>query len=185
MKLRIAALAAAGVLGASAFAAGGIAGPDFKNKYESTTAERDCGDGDTVVYNGPLKMWPPNHKMQEVSATATDGDDGEGTPENPNNDVTLSITPVVTDAVGGDGGANHDPDYTPSEIAAMGSDGVAEVEFALRSERSGRGEGRTYTLNWVATFDGPTSKTCTSEDDGQSPFVVSVPHDMRGGADWK
>lgn len=173
-KIQLVALAGAGLLGAATFAGAGTAGPEFKNKYPTTQATRDCGDGDTVVYNGPLKMWPPNHKMQNVSATATDAD---------GDNVTLSISPTVTDAAGGDGGPNHDPDYTPSEIAAAGA-GSATVDFQLRSERSGRGDGRTYTLNWTATFD-DGSKTCTSADAGQSPFVVTVPHDMRGGADWK
>lgn len=175
-KIRVAALAGVGMLGASVFAGAGTAGPEFKNKYESISATQFCGaeaDADTITYNGPLKMWPPNHKMQDVSATITDGD-GTGT-------VTLTITPAVDDTAGGDGGPNHDPDYTPEEIAATGN-GTATVDFQLRSERSGKGEGRTYTLNWVAKFD---DKECSSGTGGNTPFVVFVPHDMRGGADWK
>lgn len=155
-----------------AFSVPGLAGPEFKNKYESTTLSRDCGDGDTVTYGGPEKMWPPNHKMQDVSVTATDSD-GAG-------ETTITATPAVTDTAGGDGGPNHDPDWTPGDLVAT-DDGSATVDFQLRSERSGKGEGRTYTINWEAVFD---DKTCTSSDADQTPFTVFVPHDMRGGRDW-
>lgn len=177
MKLRLAALAGAGLLGAAALAGPGLAGPEFRNKYDSTTATRDCGDGDTVTYTGPLKMWPPNHKLQNVSVLATAGDDTD--------EVTLTISPAVTDVAGGDGGPNHDPDYQPDGLADSGT-GSAEVPFWLRAERSGKGDGRTYTISWVAEFG---EKTCASGNDASTteddPFVVTVPHDMAGGADWK
>lgn len=149
----------------------------FNNKYSDTMVTRDCGDSDTVVYDGPLKMWPPNHKLQSTSVTATDGgdDNGDGT--------TLSLTDAITDFAGGDGGATHDPDVMYPNGPSASGNGSATVDVQLRSERSGRGEGRTYTINWVATFD-DGEKTCTSADEGQSPFTVTVPHDMRGGRDW-
>lgn len=171
MNRRMVTLLAIGGAGAMAFAVPGVAGPEFKNKYDDTSATQTC-DGDTVTYDGPLKMWPPNHKMQDVSVTATDTD-GSGP-------VTITITPSVTDVAGGDGGPKHDPDYTPEEPTGTG-DGSATADFQLRSERSGKGDGRTYTIDWVATFD---DHECTSQDEGNSPFVVTVPHDMRGGRDW-
>lgn len=165
------ALAAAGVAG-FAFVGPVTAGSDYKNKYDDVTTSRDCGDSDTVVYTGPEKMWPPNHKLQNVSVVATDGGaDGAS------DETNLTIAPNVTDVAGGDGGPKHDPDYTPGDLVASG-DPSAEVAFWLRAERSGKGDGRTYTINWTATFDGG-SKTCSSTDDGQSPFVIVVPHDMR------
>ena len=179
MKTRFAALAGASLLGATLFAGAGTAGPGFMNKYPSTTVTMDCGGGDTVTYTGPLKMWPPNHKLQDVSVIATDGGDDNGSDQ-----TNLTATITLTDASGGDGGPNHDPDYTPGELADSG-DPSAEVPFFLRSERSGKGDGRTYTINWAATFDGG-SKECSSEDGGgRTSFVVTVPHDMRGGANWK
>lgn len=172
MNRRMVTLLAIGGAGAMAFAVPGLAGPEFKNKYQDTSASQDC-DGDTVTYDGPLKMWPPNHKMQDVSVTATDSD-GNGT-------VTITVTPSVTDVAGGDGGPNHDPDYTPEEPAATENDGSATADFQLRSERSGKGDGRTYTIDWVANIDG---NECSSADGEHEPFVVTVPHDMRGGRDW-
>jgi hypothetical protein len=176
----------AGLVGlAAALAAVGIAAPSIAggNKFDSELSTRECKDMmgatlGTVVLDGPLKLWPPNHKFVAEPVTATDSSGGT---------ESLVITPTVTDAVGGDGGSNHDPDTN-----AMGEDGTivgadngaggvtAAVE--LRAERSGKGDGRTYVIAWTAMFD---DKTCSSGDEGQTPFVIEVPHDMRGGADWK
>ena len=158
-------------LAALSLAAPGVAGG---NKYASVTDTRDCGDGDTVALNGPLKLWPPNHKMVDEPVTATDAD-GSGP-------VTITVTPVVTEAAGGDGGPTHDPDFNPSTEGGDSGDGSATAGLQLRAERSGKGDGRTYTVGWTAQFD---DKSCSSSDSGQSPFVITVPHDMRGGADWK
>src|SRR4051812_22019043 len=79
----------------------------LKNKYESGTDVRPCGDdGDTVTYYGPEKLWPPNHKFQPIHITAL-GD--------PDDQVTLDTMTHILDAVGGDGGPNHDvpPDVNP------------------------------------------------------------------------
>jgi hypothetical protein len=165
---------AAGAAGVAAFAFVGpvTAGPDDNNQYDNTVSSRDCGDSDTVVYTGPEKMWPPNHKLQNVSVVATDGGSDNGSDQ-----TMVTVTPAVTDVAGGDGGPQHDPDFTPGNLVGSG-DPSATVDFWLRAERSGKGDGRTYTINWSATFDGG-AKTCSSSDAGQSPFLVTVPHDMR------
>ena len=157
------------IVGVGALTALGVAVPGFAggNKYAAVSDSRDCGDGDVVNWVGPIKLWPPNHKFVNETVTAVAGDSTE--------QVALTLAPTVTDTAGGDGGPQHDPDYTPAEPAATGT-GSAAVDLALRAERSGRGDGRTYTIDWVAEF---SDKTCTSSDDGQSPFVVVVPHDMR------
>lgn len=157
------------VIGIGAVAALGVAVPGFAggNKYAAVEDTRACGDGDRVDWVGPIKLWPPNHKFVSETVTAVAGSSGE--------QVTLTLVPTVTDAAGGDGGTNHDPDYTPDDPAATGTDS-ASVDLQLRAERSGRGDGRVYTIDWVAEFN---DKTCTSDDAGQSPFVVTVPHDMR------
>jgi hypothetical protein len=190
LKLRFAALAAAGILGAAAFATGGIAGPAFNNKYDSTSVTDECTDSTgavvgTVTYNGPLKMWPPNHKMQPVSVTAADIDD----PEADNDSVTLGVE-IAHDEVDEAGTEMNGAGNTPFDSTAVGGDTAEDattVAGELRSERSGRGDGRVYTLAYEAEFaNGPqdaletyTSVTCAGS------FEVTVPHDMRGGADWK
>ena len=184
MNRRLAAVLAASSVGALAFATPGLAGSDFKNKYPSATTTRECGDGDTVAYFGPAKLWPPNHKLQDASVTATDGG-SDTTGDDASNETSLTLADIqVGDAAGGDGGPQHDPDWAFPNGPTASGDPSATVPFQVRSERSGKGEGRTYTIDWVATFDGG-AKECSSMDEGQSPFIISVPHDMRGGADWK
>jgi hypothetical protein len=176
MRGKVGAVATAvGLVGAFAFVGPGQAGSEFDNKYESGETVHDCGDDSTITYNGPLKMWPPNHKLQDVSITALDGDAEPAT-----DDTTLTVTFEVLDAVGGDGGPQHDPDVLfPEGPVAMGNP-EATVPFQLRSERSGKGEGRTYEITATAAFDNglPTGSCSTT-------FEITVPHDMRGGADWK
>ena len=152
-----------------------VAGPEFDNKYPDTTAGKDCGDGDTIDYAGPLKLWPPNHKLQDVLMSATDG--SSNPVEGQANQTTLAVTVSPLDAIGGDGGPQHDPDFFfPAGPTATG-DPTAEVPFQLRSERSGKGDGRTYNVHADATFDNGM-KRCSWD------MQVLVPHDMRGGADW-
>jgi len=159
------------------------------NKYAAQATTISCdddqpggGSGDFVTLNGPLKLWPPNHKMIDEPVTAQRTD-------KPGASVTLTLTPVVTDAVGGDGGPQHDPDFSETDsqnhtfvATDMDTPNTATAGFQVRAERSGKGEGRTYTINW--NVDWGNGDSCASSDDGQAPFVITVPHDMRGGADW-
>ena len=175
---KLALVGLAGVVAAMGIAAPGIAGG---NKYAAEPSVRDCGEGDTVTLDGPLKLWPPNHKFVAEPVTIESGfSDTEGVK------VVLTFTP--TDAEGGDGGAQHDPDVSADETLIGQGEGSATAQMELRAERSGKGDGRTYTIDWTGTWgpvDGVARKTCSSSQDGQSPFIIEVPHDMRGGADWK
>jgi hypothetical protein len=190
LKLRIAALAAAGVLGASAFAAGGIAGPEFKNKYAASEQTEPCGDDD-VTYTGPPSLWPPNHKMQDVALTATDADDDHVTLE------TMAAHEEFVDGEELNGSGNTSDDVSPAADADSG-EGTATTNHALRSERSGRGDCRVYTIDFIATFDDGSTVCYTPGFDGDErvaaagtgavpadPFEITVPHDMSGGANWK
>lgn len=164
-------IAKGAVIGLGVVAAIGVSVPGFAggNKYASIEDSRECDNG-VVNWVGPIKLWPPNHKFVNETVTAVADDSGET--------VTLTLIPTVTDATGGDGGANHDPDYTPEEPFASGT-GSASVDLALRAERSGRGDGRTYTIDWVAEIGEETCASNTSTTDDRTPFVVTVPHDMR------
>lgn len=163
-------LAMAAVAGFALVGPGQAANDDLRNKYpDGQQSAEDCTlDGDELTYYGPTKMWPPNHKLQDILFVATNSTGGP---------VDIAVTPHVTDVAGGDGGVQHDPDvvYSGESPAAAGT-GEVELPMALRSERSGKGEGRTYTLDAVATFD--MVRSCSMQ------VVVAVPHDMRGGADW-
>lgn len=171
-------------LGATAFAAPTLAGSEFRNKYDSVGDSRDCDEGDLVAYGGPLALWPPNHKMQPVSITATDGD-GAG-------QITLEVIPGADEATNGQGDGNTETDWEGTEVAATEGDGSVTIPFSIRSERSGGGDGRVYTLDFTAEYD--DGKVCTSRTGEEAPtgpnvvtvdpFIVEVPHDMRGGANW-
>ncbi|HVM09531.1 MAG TPA: hypothetical protein VM345_13775 [Acidimicrobiales bacterium] len=185
MKLRIAALAAAGALGATAFAGAGIAGPAFNNKYESTALVDECKDSTgavvgTVTYGGPEYLWPPNHKMQPVSVSAADAD-----PASADNDTVSLTVEIVSDEPADATGSGN----TPVDSTAVGGDAKEDattVVGELRSERSGAGDGRTYTLNYQAEFtNGAQDPETYVETTCAGSFEVNVPHDMRGGAGWK
>lgn len=170
MRGKAAGAAALGLVGAFVVVGPGVAGNDeFRNKYDDKTASQSCTTGpltDVVAYTGPLKMWPPNHKLQDLTFVATNGGTDAST--------VLTVTSQITDAVGGDGGPKHDPDFMPG--TGTGS-GEATAVAQARSERSGKGEGRTYTVTATGIFDEVRECSLTVE--------VLVPHDMRGGADWK
>jgi hypothetical protein len=142
------------------------------NKYEDTTASQECGDDSNVTYAGPLKLWPPNHKYVPFTVTITD-DSGD--------QVTLATEgaheEVAEDGSELNGAGNTDTDVNPAAAEADGA-GTATTSHAARAERTGGGDGRTYTILYEATADNGLTQ-CMGE------FLIQVPHDMRGGADWK
>jgi hypothetical protein len=86
------------------------------------------------------ELWPPNHKLVEINATVTVTDvcDPDAS------FVLTSITSNEPDDGLGDGDAEND---------IQGADfGTPDTTFMLRAERSGTGEGRTYTILYTA-FD--------------------------------
>ena len=143
-----------------------------ENKYGDITDARECGDDSTVTYVGPAKLWPPNHKYDSFTVTIVD-DSGDN--------VTLA-TEVVHEEYAEDGselnGAGNTTEDAKPAAAEADGEGSAQTSHEVRSERSGRGDGRTYTVAYEATADNGLTQ-CTGD------FVIEVPHDMRGGADWK
>jgi len=176
-------------VGAIVAAATGIALPTLGasgNKYDASTIQFTCKNSTTgatdgtVTLVGPLKLWPPNHKMINEPVTAQSTNSG--------NTVTLTLTPTITDAAGGDGGPQHDPDFNAStddgkSLVASGT-GSATAGLQLRAERSGKGDGRTYTVDWSVDWGNGDSCSSTDGNDDHAPYVITVPHDMRGGADF-
>jgi hypothetical protein len=160
------------LVAAVGFAIPSLASNNGTTKSSSGTQTQDCGNGHSVSLTGPQVLWPPNHKMVNESATAT----GSSTDLN----VTLTITPTAQDLSGGDGGPRHDPDFgypSGSPTASNMSGGTVTEPFTLRAERSGKGTGRTYVIDWTASWDSGVF-SCASNDGSHSPFTVSVPHDQ-------
>ena len=99
-------------------------------------------------------LWPPNHKMKEVSITNVTDPDGDN--------VTISITGVTQDEpVKGGGSGDQSPD---AKI-------VDNDTVQVRAERAGTGDGRVYYISYEATDD--QGNTC----DGIA-VIPTVPHDQ-------
>jgi hypothetical protein len=103
-------------------------------------------------------LWPPNHKMAQIAATVTVTDICCGTP-------TYSLVSVTSDEPeNGKGDGNTAPDIVI----------VDKDHFELRSERAGGGDGRVYTISYLATDCSGNTTPASVE--------VRVPHDQSGYA---
>lgn len=118
----------------------------------SVTAEDACGasTNDTAqadivddtpptiaVSLDPDRLWPPNHKMEPVWATVVAADNC------PN--VAYALTGLTSDEP--DNGAadgNTVDDIQNADI------GTPDLQFDLRAERAGNGDGRVYTATYTA-----------------------------------
>lgn len=107
----------------------------------------------------PPEVWPPNHRMMPVEAIVV-ATDNCSTP-------TVVLTAVTSsEPDNGEGDGDTVDDIRGAEV------GEADFAFELRAERSGQGDGRTYTATYVAT-DGSGNQTA---GDG----TAFVPHDQGG-----
>jgi outer membrane protein assembly factor BamB len=114
----------------------------------------------------PDVLWPPNHKMLNISATIEVTDD-----KDPNPDVMLlSITSNEPDDApgGGDGKTTNDIQNANYE--------ADDREFKLRAERAGNGSGRIYTITYQATDESDNSATTS--------VTVTVPPNMGNSKNW-
>jgi hypothetical protein len=107
----------------------------------------------------PNPLWPPNHKMREISSLIIVEDTCDSGPM-----VSLiAITSNEPDDGLGDGDFPYD-----IQDASFGTD---DRSFSLRAERSGTGTGRIYTVTYGATdSSGNTANTSAT---------VTVQHDRR------
>lgn len=140
------------------------------------TGSNDCGDGPGghQLTWSPTTIWPPNHKYIDVTITYTDDDP----------DHTLSLAAVagshdeLTPTGELNGAGNTADDVVLPAQGAMGKESVSVV-VRVRSERSGRGDGRVYTIEYMATS---TDENGSMDNDCSGQATVTVPHDCRGGA---
>jgi hypothetical protein len=103
-----------------------------------------------VVNVSPHTLWPPNHKMANIIANVTVHDACDPSPV-----VTLlSITSNEPDNGLGDGDK-------PLDIQGAAF-GTSDYNFQLRSERSGKGLGRSYIITYLATD--ASGNTTTASD---------------------
>jgi hypothetical protein len=103
----------------------------------------------------PDELWPPNHRLEAIHADVGVGDNCSGSLVR-----LVSIGSSEPDNDRGDGNR-------PNDI--QGADlGTADFDFLLRSERSGRGKGRSYIVCYDVTDLAGNSK--------QACDTVFVPH---------
>lgn len=153
---------------ALAVAAPSIAGsPHPAPGSQSDSVTHICNEesGDTIALNGPTLLWPPNHKMVPIEITMTDVDQDAAPVEF---GTTSRHNEVAEDGTEMNGSGNTATDSADID-AATGED-VAVGTLEIRSERSGRGDGRVYTVD-VAGMAG--------DDECSTTFTILVPHDMR------
>ncbi|NOU71371.1 hypothetical protein GC098_08040 [Paenibacillus sp. LMG 31458] len=103
-------------------------------------------------------LWPANHQMITVSASVYSEDSLSGI----ESVVLTSIISNESDNGLGDGQTSND--IQGAEL------GTLDTKFLLRAERSGKGNGRIYTITYTA-FDRAGNKISASS-------TVTVPHDM-------
>ena len=109
----------------------------------------DTTDPQIAVELSPTTLWPPRHNLVEINASVLVEDTCDGAPAF----VLTSITSDEPDNGLGDGDQ-------PNDI--QGADfNTPDTTFLLRAERSGRGDGRVYTIVYTAT-DGSGNSTPTS-----------------------
>ena len=122
----------------------------------ATVTVQDTTPPEITAEVSPAQLWPPNHTLRPITATITVSDVCDPNPSV----VLVSIASNEADNGLGDGDTAGD-----IQGATTGSD---DRNFQLRSERSGGGTGRVYTILYEAE-DGSGN---TSDDDAS----VAVPH---------
>jgi predicted outer membrane repeat protein len=122
---------------------------------EVTIIVQDTTPPDFELSVSPTMLWPPNHKMHEITPSWTVSDECDVTP-----DVSLvGIVMNECDNTIGDG-------HTTDDIQ-IGEDG----SIYLRAERSGTGSNRVYTITYQAVDDSGNVTVRSA--------TVSIPHDFK------
>ena len=105
------------------------------------------------VTANPNVLTPPNHKMKPVEVIVSVSDNCDTEP------ACKIVSVISNELINGPGDGNTAPDW---EI-------TGELTVNLRAERSGKGDGRVYTITVECTDDSENSSTETVD--------VTVPHD--------
>jgi hypothetical protein len=129
---------------------------------EANVTVEDTTPPEISVTLNRYELWPPNHKMADIVATVVVEDICDPSPTF----ILAAITSNEPEDDGGDGSTV--PDIQGADL------GTADTEFQLRSERSGQGMGRIYTIVYVAED--------ASGNQAEATVLVRVPHDRSGVA---
>jgi hypothetical protein len=105
-------------------------------------------------------LWPPNHKLVDVIVMANAKDNCDGSP-------VISVVVSSSEPAEYDGDGNTIPDW---EVVSI-DQATGAIALRLRSERSGKGDGRVYSIAVTATDASNNSST--------SITTVRAPHNKR------
>jgi len=137
---------------------------DMAGEHDTASTEIVVADTTPPVLSlslTPALLWPPNHRLVEVTAQIVVAEACSG--------ATFDLATVTSnepdDAPGGGDG------HTTGDIAGAG-DVPGDTALLLRAERSGAGAGRVYTVTYLAT-DGAGNSSVASA-------AVSVPLTRNG-----
>ena len=126
----------------------------------TATVKIDATPPALVCSSSPPSLWPANHKLVDVTTTVTvDG----GVSGSAGAALLAVATSSEPDEGLGDGDAAKD--IQGWEL------GTADTKGQLRAERSGKGNGRTYTLRYTGADGAGNTATCS--------VAVTVPHDQK------
>jgi len=124
---------------------------------------RDSTSPVLILGLSPNTLWPPNHKMVDITANIVVRDACDANP-------SVKLTSITSsEPANGTGDGNTSPDIA---AATFGTD---DRNFQLRAERKGNGSGRVYTVVYEAQ-DASGNKTDKSS-------TVIVLHNSAGVAD--
>jgi Zn-dependent metalloprotease len=105
-------------------------------------------------------LWPPNHKMADISATVEVTDICDPNP-------TFVLVSITSDEpINGLGDGDTAPDWDQADF------GTDDVDFRLRSERAGPRDGRVYTILYRASD--------AAGNTADASATVNVAHDQSG-----
>jgi hypothetical protein len=103
----------------------------------------------------PTVLWPPNHRMVEITATVTVAD-------------VCSVPTFVLTSITSDEPDNGTADGNTNNDIQDAAFGTPDTRFRLRAERQGSGDGRVYTIVYTATDGSGNIAIATA--------YVTVPH---------
>lgn len=109
-----------------------------------------------VISHAPSVLTKPNHKLVDITASVYVVDNCDTNP-------SFVLSSIYSDEEeNGKGDGNTSDDIQSAVI------NTPDTEFKLRAERSGKGEGRIYSINYIASD--------ASDNDITSAVEVTVPH---------
>ncbi len=125
---------------------------------------QDTTPPDIDFFVTPDMLWPPNHKLVQISSSVTAIDTCDANP-------SITLSSITMDE--GEATDTFDPRYDSSEEDGKISNDIVMDEngnIFLRAERSGNSDGRIYTINYSATDASGNTSYASSE--------VLVPHNQ-------